>query len=151
MSCSPSQVNLEPLTVGKVDDELDSLLEEFGDEFFDDDFLLSSPKESRERQKQPQAEAKAGGKKQPAKEPSKPEAKAKVPMVVPHNVAEVTKLVHLASGEMWRSCRLGRGPRVLTDAMKPHIPLGIYAEGEDLETSSKRSYRMVSHGSKVLQ
>ena len=118
-----------PSIVKKMMDELDELIYELGQDWFDDDLSLTT-------------KSKAGQQNQKAIEPSKPDTK--VPMVVPHNVAEVTRLVHLASQQMWMSCQLGRGPRVLTDALKPDIPLGIYSQGDNMDTRSRRSYRMVS-------
>eukprot|EP00063_Salmo_salar_P021095 XP_013995930.1 PREDICTED: centrosome-associated protein 350-like [Salmo salar] len=89
---------------------------------------------------QPQAKA---GDKEPPKEPAKLKPqKAKIPMVVPHTVPAVTRLVHLATGHIWTQSKLAQGPHILADEDKPGIPLGIYAEGDDLETRSKRSYRM---------
>lgn len=120
-------------------DELDDLLAELGDEWFHGDLNLSAAKAV--QRNQPQSHTKTVGKLQPAKEPTK--------MVVPKTVAEVTRLVHLATQKIWKNCKLGRGPRILADRDKPDIPLGIYAEGMDLETQSKRSYRMVDYMSQA--
>ncbi|CAB1326384.1 unnamed protein product [Coregonus sp. 'balchen'] len=131
----------------KPRDELDELLDELGDEWFDNDLGHSGAKRKQPHAKaggnqQPQAKS---GDKEPAKDPVKPKPKpqkAKILMVVPHTVPVVTRLVHLAIGHIWTQNKLAQGPRILADEDKPGIPLGIYAEGDDLETRSKRSYRM---------
>lgn len=153
------------------------LLNDIGDDqdWFDEDFGLSSRKEQ-QRIKKKEEEARLGrvaaGEKagvcvavgglvpSPAVEqqvriPPRPELPLPLPpklpeqpaMVVPHSAAELEKMVHAATQEIWEVCGLDKDG-VLTQA---HLPapkpsqeyLGEEASGQDQEAVCIRSYKQV--------
>lgn len=134
------------------------LLEVLGDEqdWFDEDFGLSSRKEQQKQKIQQQKEGASatvsiGGGEQ-VKTPVRPAPPQQAKpieqpvMVVPHTAPEVERLVHAATQEIWKSCNLGQGLQTLEGVPTPLASndyLGNDAQGEDLETLSKRSYKMV--------
>lgn len=97
----------------------------------------------------------SSGGEQQVKTPPRPELPLPLPpklpeqpaMVVPHSAAEVEKMVHAATQEIWESCGLGKGGTVtLTRLPKPKPSqeyLGEEANSQDQEALSIRSYRKV--------
>ncbi|GLD69367.1 centrosome-associated protein 350 [Lates japonicus] len=93
------------------------------------------------------------GGEQQVKTPPRPELPLPLPpklpeqpaMVVPHSAAEVEKMVHAATQEIWESCGLGKeGTVTLTRLPKPKPSqeyLGEEANSQDQEALSIRSYR----------
>ncbi|XP_076009110.1 centrosome-associated protein 350 isoform X2 [Genypterus blacodes] len=149
------------------------LLDEEGDEqdWFDEDFGLSSRREQqrlkqmqREEEEEEEEEARLGGLRsgsgvglggeQPVKTPPRPELPLPLPpklpeqpaMVVPHSATEVEKMVHAATQEIWKSCRLGTEEGTLSFSQIPDPQpsqeyLGKEPGSQDQEALSIRSYR----------
>lgn len=153
------------------------LLDDIGDDqdWFDEDFGLSSRREQ-QRLKKKEEEAKLGraaaGEKtgagaamgglvssaaveQQVKIPPRPELPLPLPpklpeqpaMVVPHSAAELEKMVHAATQEIWEACGLGKNGMFI----HAHFPvpkpsqdyLGEEASGSDQEAVCIRSYKKV--------
>ncbi|XP_061094007.1 centrosome-associated protein 350 isoform X2 [Conger conger] len=132
------------------------LLDVLGDEqdWFDEDFGLSSRKEQQKQKIQLQKEGASAtvgiGAAEQVKTPARPAPPQQAKpieqpvMIVPHAAPEVEKLVHAATQEIWESCNLGLGLQTLDGVSTPLASsayLGSDAQGEDLETLSKRSYK----------
>ncbi|XP_029938607.1 centrosome-associated protein 350 isoform X2 [Salarias fasciatus] len=150
------------------------LLDELGDDqdWFDEDFGLSSRREQ-QRLKQEEEEARLGGGlgrsgsstvvamggmvssslEQQVKTPPRPELPLPLPpklpeqpaMVVPHSAAEVEKMVHAATQEIWERCELGSGEELnLAQLPNPQASqqyLGKEPDSQDPEALSIHSYR----------
>ncbi|CAN9500428.1 unnamed protein product [Ophioblennius macclurei] len=149
------------------------LLDELGDDqdWFDEDFGLSSRREQ-QRLKQEEEEARlagglgrsgssavamggmgSSGLEQQVKTPPRPELPLPMPpklpeqpaMVVPHSAAEVEKMVHAASREIWEQCELGtEGALNLAQMPNPQASrqyLGKQPDVQDPEALSIHSYR----------
>lgn len=132
------------------------LLDVLGDEqdWFDEDFGLSSRKEQQKQSLQLQKDGASnifsigGGEQVKAPVRPAPPQQAKPieepVMVVSHTASEVEKLVHSATQEIWSGYNLSQGLQTLAGVPTP-LPsndyLGSDAQGEDLETLSKRSYK----------
>lgn len=153
------------------------LLDDMGDDqdWFDEDFGLSS-RRKQQRLKKKEEEAKLGrapaGEKtgvgvsmgglassapveQQLKIPPRPELPLPLPpklpeqpaMVVPHSAAELEKMVHAATQEIWEVCGLGKDGMLI----QAHLPvpkpsqdyLGEEASGSDQEAVCIRSYKKV--------
>lgn len=154
------------------------LLDGIGDDqdWFDEDYGLSSRREQ-QRLKKKEEEAKwgkaAAGEKtgvgvpmgglvssaaveQQVKIPPRPELPLPLPpkvseqpaMVVPHSAAELEKMVHAATQEIWEVCDLGKEGMLI----QAHLPvpkpsqdyLGEEASGSDQEAVCIRSYKKVT-------
>ncbi|XP_033477204.2 centrosome-associated protein 350 isoform X1 [Epinephelus lanceolatus] len=151
------------------------LLDELGDDqdWFDEDFGLSSRREQqrlKQKQREEEEEARLGRSSSPAgasltglvpssggepqvKTPPRPELPLPLPpklpeqpaMVVPHSAAEVEKMVHAATQEIWENYGLGKEGAV-TLAQQPNPKpsqeyLGKEASSQDPEALCVRSYR----------
>lgn len=153
------------------------LLDDIGDDqdWFDEDFGLSSRREQ-QRLKKKEEEAKLGraaageqtgagaamgglvssaAVEQQVKIPPRPELPLPLPpklpeqpaMVVPHSAAELEKMVHAATQEIWEACGLDRNGMFI----HAHFPvpnpsqdyLGEEAGGSDQEAVCIRSYKKV--------
>ena len=145
-------------------------------DWFDEDYGLSSRREQqrlKQRQEEEEEELRLGGLGRSGssspmgglvsslsgdgqvKSPPRPELPLPLPpklpeqpaMVVPHSAAEVEKMVHAATQEIWESCGLGRGGGVTLSQLpkpKPSLEyLGTEASCQDQEALSIRSYKKV--------
>nr|XP_043899460.1 centrosome-associated protein 350 isoform X1 [Solea senegalensis] len=143
-------------------------------DWFDEDFGLSSHKQQqRLKQRAEEEELRLGGLgtsgsslgahmgglvsspsgEQQVKSPPRPELPLPMPpklpelpaMVVPHSAAEVEKMVHAATQEIWESCGLGKeGPVTLAEMLKPKPSqeyLGKESSSQDQEDLSICSYK----------